>query len=60
MNTSRFLSLTALASLFTGVMATAQLPEYLLTYSQIERTVSGSGGTVLASALEGSNSARPQ
>jgi hypothetical protein len=49
MKISSFLSLTALASLFTGVTATAQLPEYLLTYSQTEATVSGSGGTVLAS-----------
>ncbi|MFT4513911.1 MAG: hypothetical protein ACI89X_002586 [Planctomycetota bacterium] len=47
MNTNRLLTLTALAALTTGVTATAQLPEYLLTYSQTEGTVSGSGGTVL-------------
>lgn len=46
MTTNRFLSLTA-AAVATCAAATAQLPDYLLTYSQPEITVSGSGGTVL-------------
>ena len=49
MRSNCFLSLTAVASLFTSLTATAQSPEYLLTYSQAEATISGSGGTVLAS-----------
>ena len=49
MRSNCLLSLTAVASLFTSLTATAQSPEYLLTYSQTEATVSGSGGTVLAS-----------
>lgn len=47
MNTNRILTLTALAALTTGATATAQFSQYLLTYSQTEGTVSGSGGTVL-------------
>jgi len=46
MNTNTLLTLTALFA--TGAAATAQMPGYLLTYSQPETTFSGSGGTVLA------------
>ena len=49
MNTNRTLILTAITALATSAIATAQGPSgYLLTYSQTEATVSGSGGTVLS------------
>lgn len=46
MNTTKLLTLTS--TLMLGATATAQLPEYLLTYSQPETALSGTGGTVLA------------
>jgi len=45
------LTLTLLSASLLGAAAVAQGPNFLLTYSQPETTLSGSGGTVLANLL---------
>ncbi len=53
------LTITMLAAAAFTTAASAQNPNYLLTYSEPENTVSGSGGTVLGNLLPNSVPAFP-